>query len=170
MPEHPRASTSDDVECFFSMLRDAIGKTFTGKQVQFSFRKLCLVFCKRVDPDLPFYYHTSSHTHYTEGPLASFDQMSTKMKRKNKRLPGREQTAAFAGRRATMPVHGSLGVRAQFHNQPIESRPPPTAPIILYQNIHMPHFDFVIIIQIAEFHRESGVIFHHLCFNVVSQY
>ena len=116
------------------MLRDAIGKNFTSKQVQFRFRKVCLEFCKRLDPDLPFYYHTSSHTRYSEGPLASFDQMSTKMKRKNKRLPRREQTAAFAGRRATMPVHGSLGVRAQFHNQPIELPPPPTAPITISEH------------------------------------
>lgn len=32
-PEHPRASTTDDVECFFSVLRDIVGKDFTLKQV-----------------------------------------------------------------------------------------------------------------------------------------
>ena len=32
-PEHPRASTTDDVECFFSVLRDAVGKDFTLKEV-----------------------------------------------------------------------------------------------------------------------------------------
>ncbi len=32
-PEHPRASTTDDVECFFSVLRDNVGKDFTMKQV-----------------------------------------------------------------------------------------------------------------------------------------
>ena len=31
--EHPRASTSDDVECFFSVLRDVVGKDFTHKKV-----------------------------------------------------------------------------------------------------------------------------------------
>lgn len=31
--EHPRASTTDDVECFFSVLRDCVGKDFTLKQV-----------------------------------------------------------------------------------------------------------------------------------------
>ena len=30
-PEHPRSSTTDNVECFFSVLRD--GKDFTLKQV-----------------------------------------------------------------------------------------------------------------------------------------
>ena len=33
-PEHPRASTSDDVECFFSMMRDALGQNFTTKEVK----------------------------------------------------------------------------------------------------------------------------------------
>ena len=31
--EHPRASTTDDVECFFSILRDSVGKDFTLKEV-----------------------------------------------------------------------------------------------------------------------------------------
>ena len=33
-PEHPRASTTDDVECFFSVLRDTVGKDFTLKEVK----------------------------------------------------------------------------------------------------------------------------------------
>ncbi len=32
-PEHPRASTTDDVECFFSVLRDMVGRDFTYKEV-----------------------------------------------------------------------------------------------------------------------------------------
>ena len=32
-PEHPRASTTDDVECFFSVLHDTVGKDFTLKEV-----------------------------------------------------------------------------------------------------------------------------------------
>ena len=32
-PEHPRASSTDDVECFFSVLRDMVGKDFTHKEV-----------------------------------------------------------------------------------------------------------------------------------------
>ena len=31
--EHQRASTTDDVECFFSILRDSVGKDFTLKEV-----------------------------------------------------------------------------------------------------------------------------------------
>lgn len=34
-PEHPRASTTDDVECFFSLLRDSVGKGFTLKEVKY---------------------------------------------------------------------------------------------------------------------------------------
>lgn len=32
-PEHPRSSTTDDIQCFFSILRDMVGKSFTTKQV-----------------------------------------------------------------------------------------------------------------------------------------
>ena len=31
--EHLRASTTDDIECFFSILRSTVGKHFTLKQV-----------------------------------------------------------------------------------------------------------------------------------------
>ena len=51
--ENPRASTTDDVECFFSVLRDFVGKHSTVKLVQFEYRKLCMEFTKRMDPDLP---------------------------------------------------------------------------------------------------------------------
>lgn len=37
-PEHPRCSTTDDVECFFSVLRDVVGKDFTLKQVRMYFQ------------------------------------------------------------------------------------------------------------------------------------
>ena len=40
-PEHPRASNTDDVECFFPIIRDHIGANFTLKQVQFGWRKIC---------------------------------------------------------------------------------------------------------------------------------
>ena len=31
-PEHPRACTTDDVECFFSVMRDTVGRDFSLKQ------------------------------------------------------------------------------------------------------------------------------------------
>ena len=33
LPEHPRSSTTDDVECFFSVLRDSVGRDFTLQEV-----------------------------------------------------------------------------------------------------------------------------------------
>ena len=47
-PEHPRASTSDDCECFFSVMRDNIGKNFTLKEVKVNFRKVCMEFGKEL--------------------------------------------------------------------------------------------------------------------------
>ena len=44
--EHPRASTTDDVECMFSIMRDLLGKNFTLKQVQYEWRKICGEFYK----------------------------------------------------------------------------------------------------------------------------
>ena len=53
--EHPRASTTDDVEYFFSMMRDSIGQNFNTKQVKFGIRKVYAEFTKRLDPDLPYF-------------------------------------------------------------------------------------------------------------------
>ena len=71
--ENPRASTSDDVECLFSMMRDAIGQHFTAKQVQIGFRKVALELEKHLDPELPLHltihviqkapYQTSTYLH-----------------------------------------------------------------------------------------------------------
>ena len=133
-PEHPRASSTDDVEYFFSVMRDSIGQNFTTKQMKMGFRKVCMEFTKRFDPDLPFYYHTSSHTRFYEGPLPDYSVRSTKSKRKHKRAPRREQPAAFVPRRVTMPVRGSTTVRAQFHNVPITLPPPPTGPVHVFEH------------------------------------
>lgn len=108
------------------MLRDTIGLNFTKKQVLYNFRKVALEFTKRLDPDLPFYYHTSSYNRYHEDPLADFNEASGK-RRKSSRAPRRE-TKAFAGRRATLPVQGSLSIRTQFHNQPL-NLPPLSTPV-----------------------------------------
>ena len=92
--DHPRASSTDDVECFFSMMRDSLGRNFDSKQVQFGIRKVYSEFIKCLDPDLPFYYHTLSHTRFYEGSLPDFNQPSL-MKPKTKRVPRREQPIAF---------------------------------------------------------------------------
>lgn len=115
-------------------MRDTIGANFTTKQLKFGFRKVTLEFEKRLDPHLPFYYHTSSHTRFSEGPLPTFNVASTKPKRKGKRVPRRELPQAFATRHATLPVHGSLTVRARFHNQPIQLPPPPAGPLVVFEH------------------------------------
>ena len=73
LSEHPRASTTDDVECFFSVMRDLVGKDFTLKEVQYSWRKVCFEFFKRLDAGLPYYYYTSAHDRFYEGPHSDFD-------------------------------------------------------------------------------------------------
>ena len=144
-PEHPRSSTTDDVECFFSVLRDTVGKDFTLKQVccifmrvyystivvhnmqvYFGWRKICMEFMKRSDPSLPFYYSTSSHQRFYEGEMPSFDEPSKE--HKQKRVPQRELLGAI-GRRVSLPVRGSLSVRSQFHNVPVDLPPLPNAPV-----------------------------------------
>ena len=54
--EHPRASSTDDIECFFSVLRSMVGNHFTCKAVMVETRKTCNEFSKQIDEDLPFYY------------------------------------------------------------------------------------------------------------------
>ena len=93
------------------------------KQVQMGFRKVTLEFVKRMDPELPFYYHTSTHTRYNEGPLPDFNSTINQPKRKGKRAPRRDISTAMFARRASLPVHGTLSVRTQFHNQPIDLPP-----------------------------------------------
>lgn len=94
-----------------------------------NFEKPVQNFNKCLDPDLPFYYHTLNHTCFYEGLMPNFSECSTKESRKGSRngIAIREQPAAFVPRHATMPVRGSLSVRAQFHNIPIELPPLPSA-------------------------------------------
>ena len=62
--EYLRAGTTDDVECFFSLIRDNLGRDFILKRVQYEWRKLCIEFSKRIDPSLL----TLAHTIDSEGP------------------------------------------------------------------------------------------------------
>ena len=124
-PEHPRASTTDDVECFFSVMRDMVGKNFTLKQVKYGWRKVCLEFQKRINPDLPYYYFTSSHDRYYEGERPCFNDTPTRTSHRTRRIP-RIEASMFVSGRATLPVRGTQHVRAQFHNLPLDLPPPPS--------------------------------------------
>lgn len=55
--EHPRSSTTDDVECFFSVLRDMVGKDFTLKQV--TCLELLFPMCPSIDTNLIQLYRFS---------------------------------------------------------------------------------------------------------------
>lgn len=132
-PENPRASTTDDVECFFSVIRDLVGKNFTLKQVKIGWRKICQEFKKRINPNLPFYYYTSSHDRFYEGKRPHFD-IEPKKSKKAQRLPAVESSVVFKSGRATMPLNRSLNVRARFHNPPMSCPPPPSVPIHLSEH------------------------------------
>lgn len=126
-PEHPRSSTTDDVECFFSLLRSMIGNHFTVKDVQITWRKLCIEFTKRLDKDLPFFYSTSKHERFFEGDRPSFNQFQKpKSNPRHQRVRRREQPGNLAPGRATLVQSGAKSVRRQFHNLPVEL-PPPTS-------------------------------------------
>ena len=84
--ENPRANSTDDVECFFSMMRDMIGQNFTTKEVKFGMQKILSQFSKWIDPDLPY---TSGHTRYYKGSHPDFDQPPAKQPIE-KRIPRRE--------------------------------------------------------------------------------
>lgn len=64
--DHPRSSMTDDVECFFSLLRDLVGQNFTLKVVQHVWRKICAEITIRQNPDLPFFFHTCAHGQFYE--------------------------------------------------------------------------------------------------------
>ena len=127
-PANPRASNTDDVECFFSVMRDHVGTNFTLKQAQFAWRKVCVEFQKRIRADLPYYYFTSAHDRFYEGPRPSFNDPPKKNKKQ--RLPRSEQvhTASFASGRASFPVRGTLTIRLKFHKHPVSVPPPSSIP------------------------------------------
>lgn len=105
--------------------RPIVGKNFTVRKVQDTWRKLCIEFTKRVDPGLPFYYYTAAHDRFAEGPLSNFD-----VKKQSKRNPRhmrvrRAELLQTDTRRVTLPQPGSKSTRMQFHNIPISIPPPP---------------------------------------------
>ena len=125
-PEHPRASTTDDVECFFIVLRDMVGKHFTLKEVKFGWRKACVEFAKRLDPDLKFYYHTSTHDRFYEGPMPDFSQFQhPKRNPRHQRVRRREQPSSLISGRASLATPSARSIRMTYHNVPLELPPLP---------------------------------------------
>ena len=90
-------------------------------------------FLKRLDPHLPFYYHTSAHNHFYEGLLPSFDEKSKKAKRK--RIPRHKLLGA--NERVTVAIYSNSSVCAKFHNVPEELPHHPEQVICFYMSMHM---------------------------------
>ena len=131
--EHPRTSTTDDVECFFSSKKDTIGQNFTTKQVKFGIQKVYSEFIKHLDPDLPFFIIHQATSVFTKAlyPVSTTSQSPNRKSREsleeNSRLP-------LHHRRATMPVRGTTSVQPKFHYLPLEFPPCQPNPYI-YQII-----------------------------------
>ena len=66
-----------------------------------------------MDPDLPFFYHTSTRTRFYEGILPGFDEKPSK-KSRQKPIPKYELLGT--NDRITMAIRGAASVRTQFHN------------------------------------------------------
>lgn len=126
-PEHPRASSSDDVECFFSILHNHLGQHYDVKTIQQRWRPICNEFLKRINPDLTFFYYTSDKNRYRIHDLPSFDVPSEGGKSRLDLLQPtrREDVGQMVVGRATMPVRGFRTVRQQYHSQPADLPQPP---------------------------------------------
>ena len=123
-PQNPLSSTTDDVECMFSIMRDLTGKHFTLREARYTWRKSCIEFAKRLDPDIGFYYFSSSHDRFYEGERPHFDEMPVKKVTK-KGVRTREQPAKLMFGRVTLPTPGACSTGMEFHNIPLELPPLP---------------------------------------------
>lgn len=128
-PENPRASTTDDVECFFSTMRDALGKNFTLKQVKPEMRKICKEFAKRQDSQLPYFYFTSAHGRFCEGKRPDFNEGKEGKRNPRKIRPRRRELIGNLAPSRVFTV-ATISKRTQFHNIPVNLPPPPGTPSI----------------------------------------
>ena len=99
-------------------------------QVMFGWRKVALEFTKRIDPELPFYYFTSSHNRFYEGEMPDFNTKASKSQ-KPKCIPKYELLGSDS--RVTLAVRNSASIRTTFHNFPMKLFPPPST---IYQMAH----------------------------------
>ncbi|XP_063448946.1 uncharacterized protein LOC134728306 isoform X2 [Mytilus trossulus] len=123
-PEHPRASTTDDVECFFSMTRRQLGDTFTLKEFKSGWRKIVREFCKRLDPNIPFYYWTQNERFKLEH--ASFDKDNGQDKRLHVvRHNQREDSNIFTAGRSFLPARNKPSIRQRLFRLDVGLPPVP---------------------------------------------
>ena len=124
--EHPRASSTDDVEGMIGLMHDMLGDIFDLKQFGDAQPKILNEFSKRIDPDLKFYYWTGAKERYRDFELPSFNERTDNghQERLDKvTLSRRGNPGVFVANRASIPQKGQLTARAKFHREPI-SLPP----------------------------------------------
>ncbi len=86
---------------------------------------MSIEFLKRLDPELPFYYHTATDRFY-EGPLPEFDEPSTSQTQCHvRRPPRRELMSSNLGRRLSVATRGRGSLRATYHPVPVDYPPVP---------------------------------------------
>ena len=68
---------------YFDYANLILSQVLLTLQVYFGWRKITEEFLKRMDPDLPFFYHTSKHSCFYEGLMPDFSVKPAK-KRKPK--------------------------------------------------------------------------------------
>ena len=89
-------------------------------------RKICIEYDKRLDPQLPFYYYTSDHDRYYEGERPSFNIPTIHVSQLEiLRRARREETSTFVSGQVSLMVKDSLLIRQQFHKLPTALPPPP---------------------------------------------
>ena len=94
--------------------------------VMFGWRKAYEELTKRLDPELPFYYHTSTHQRFYEVELPSFSQSTSRHCKEC--IARRELLISNIGGQVTMAQHGASSIRTQHHSVPVELPPPPDMP------------------------------------------
>lgn len=82
---------------------------------------------KRLDRDLPFYYHTSTHHRFFEGDRPDFNE--PQLRPRVQRPARRELMTGGVGGRTSLAQRGATSIRTKFHNVPVELPPPPNVPI-----------------------------------------
>ena len=125
-PEHPRASSTHEVESFISCVRDRLGKEFDIKELKQRWPAICNEYKKRIDNTLPFYYWTTKHDRYREGQMPSFDiSVSPVPRLQRMTAPRRQDPGIFVRGRADMPLGKSKTIRATFQHAPAALPPAP---------------------------------------------
>lgn len=121
--EHPRASTTDDVECFFSLTRRQLGDTFSLKDFKNAWPKIVREFTKKMDPALPFYYWTQNNR-FKVGET-SFDEPNDNARLHTVQHSQREDSSIFTSGRAFLPARNKPSIRQRLFRVDVGLPPVP---------------------------------------------